>query len=75
MSKHTAPFEKFGPLADKALRREAEALVEQQCEAYVRAKLKPELLANTRAAKLFFFSRQSGRDDHGVPDAPLRERR
>jgi hypothetical protein len=59
--KHTAPFEVFGPLADKALRREAEAIVERQCEEYVREKMKPTLLANTRAAKAFFFTKQNGR--------------
>lgn len=47
---HTAPFQKRGPRAERILQRDALALVEQECEAYVRKKMKPQLLANARQA-------------------------
>lgn len=47
---HTAPFRKRGPRAERILQRDALALVEQECEAYVRKKMKPQLLANVRQA-------------------------
>ena len=57
---HTAPFQKRGPRAERILQRDALALVEQECEAYVRKKMKPQLLANARQA-VDAFKRERGR--------------
>lgn len=48
---HTAPFKKLGPRAERMIQNEAQALVERQCEEYVRQKMKPELVANARRAQ------------------------
>ena len=57
---HTAPFQKRGPRAERILQRDALALVEQECESYVRKKMKPQLLANARQA-VDAFKRERGR--------------
>lgn len=54
------PVSKLGPRAARVIEREAHALVEQECEKYVRAKMKPELVQAARQA-VAGFKRQNGR--------------
>lgn len=51
---------KPGPRAARIAKREAAAAVEQKCEQYVRDRLKPQLVANARAA-VAAFKKQNGR--------------
>jgi hypothetical protein len=57
---HTAPFQKRGPRAMRIAERTAHAMVEIECEKYVREKLRPELVRGARMA-LAGFKRQTGR--------------
>ena len=54
---HTAPFQKKGPRAERELQRDALALVEQNCEQYVREKMKPQLVGATKQALAAFRRR------------------
>lgn len=51
---------KKGPRAERIVRREALALVERECEQYVRNKMKPQLIAAAKQA-VAGFKRQNGR--------------
>jgi len=54
------PSRKFGPKAQRVANRDALALVEQECEKYVRGKMQPELLRAARQATAG-FRRERGR--------------
>lgn len=58
---------KLGPRAARIAEREARAAAEQACEEYVRGRLKPQLVANAKAA-ISGFSKQRGRLTNGVPN-------
>jgi hypothetical protein len=55
---HTAPFQKKGPRAEREVQRDAMAMVEQNCEKFVREKMKPQLVQSAKQA-LAAFRRRS----------------
>jgi hypothetical protein len=54
---HTAPFQKKGPRAERAIQRDALAMVEQSCETFVREKMKPQLVQAAKQALVAFRKR------------------